>query len=185
MSRLQGLLIGALLIALCGIGLGIYQSSRPTLETHSAINVGDTAPAYSADTLDGQTVQLAQFIGEQAVLVNLWATWCGPCRKEIPALQKLHEQYGQQGLKVIGVSIDGKGEAGQVRRYTEQAGVTYTILYDPGDRFTSAFQTIGVPETFLIDKDGKLTYRWRGEFDPYSQQALSIIRRAIHRSDQS
>lgn len=120
--------------------------------------VGSEAPAYEAFTLEGDRVALAELRGE-VVLLNVWATWCPPCRKEIPELQALHERYADGGLRVVGVSVDAAGTDGLVRRFADEFHVTYDVLRDPADRATAVFGFQGIPGTVLIDRQG--TVRWR------------------------
>jgi cytochrome c-type biogenesis protein len=137
------------------------------------------APQYSATTLDGQPMSLDALKGE-VVMLNVWATWCVPCREEMPGLQALHEEFGDKGLKVVGVSIDDRGvTASRINSFMESVGVTYTIWRDPNDRFAPTFRTIGVPETFLISKDGYIVYQWKGAFDPTSAQTKQIVQNAL------
>jgi len=123
--------------------------------------VGDKAPDYGAHTLAGDSITLASLRGSP-VLLNIWATWCPPCRKEMPDLQELHERHSPNGLQVVGVSIDAAGMDDAVRQFLEEYGVTYTILRDPSDRISSVFMTQGVPVTILIDSDGKVLWRRLG-----------------------
>lgn len=127
--------------------------------------IGGPAPAYSALTLDGVQVALSDLRGE-VVLLNIWATWCGPCVREMPGLEALHTEYGDQGLRVVGTSIDRGSAEGEVRRYLQNHEITFTILLDPDDQVSGTFRAIGVPETFLIDHEGTIRHRWFGEFDP-------------------
>ncbi len=120
-------------------------------------------PAYGALSLEGDTFDLADLRG-QVVVLNAWATWCKPCVVELPMLQRLHENYQDQGLRVIGVSIDVTG-GDKVARFLEDHGVTYTNLmgddYELGRLFGWA---PGVPRTLLIDKRGVLRAYWIGAF---------------------
>lgn len=143
----------ALLLALAGCGGADGPSPAP--------EVGSPAPAYSAVSLQGDSVSLAGLRGE-AVLLNVWATWCHPCREEIPALQALHERYKGQGLQVVGVSVDAGGEEANVREFANSFGVTYPIWLDPQERVSSTFRTLGVPSTFLIDREGKILWKHLG-----------------------
>jgi len=127
------------------------------------LDVGSRAPDYSAFTLDGDTVSLAAYHGDVTVL-NIWATWCRPCVKEMPALERLHQQLGGAGLRIVAVSVDapsgGFGALGQpggdVRAFTEQFGLTFDILHDPSGRIQSAYQVHGLPTTFIIDRAGRI-----------------------------
>jgi len=126
------------------------------------------APKYSAMTLDGKPSTLEEFRGNPAI-VNVWATWCIPCRQEMPALEALYDKYSPQGLKIIGVSIDGPGTSQRIKSFIDRMGITYTILHDPDDKFSRAFRTIGVPESFLINDNGEIVDTWKGPFDAMSE----------------
>lgn len=138
---------------------------------------GDPAPGYAAPSLAGDTVSIASLNGD-VVLVNVWATWCIPCREELPALQRLHEQRRDDGLHIVGVSVDAHGED-QVRGFAEDLGISFTILLDPRGTVKRTFRTTGVPESILIGRDGRIVARWFGAFDPFSDAARQAIDGAI------
>jgi cytochrome c-type biogenesis protein len=119
--------------------------------------LGAPAAEYPATTLDGDTVTLSSLRG-QVVLLNLWATWCAPCRTETPYLQSLYEEHAERGLRVVGISLDAGGAAEEIRAFIAEYGVTYMILHDPQMRGMELYQVIGLPATFLIDREGIL--RW-------------------------
>jgi cytochrome c biogenesis protein CcmG, thiol:disulfide interchange protein DsbE len=120
-------------------------------------------PAYSALAFDGKTVDLASERGN-VVLLNLWATWCGPCRFEIPELQKMNDQYAARGFKVIGVSLDDSG-ADTVKQFVSDHKMTYPILLDPEGKLANIFQTSVIPTTVLIDRNGKIVWKQLGPID--------------------
>jgi cytochrome c-type biogenesis protein len=126
--------------------------------TPRAPELGKPAPDYRALSLSGDSVSLAQMRG-RVVLLNVWATWCHPCRDEIPVLQALHEQYSSAGLSLVGVSVDARGEEDTIREFATDFNMTYPVWLDPDERVQSTFLAIGVPATFLIDRSGML--RWR------------------------
>jgi peroxiredoxin len=166
-----GLLASAIAVTLAGC-------ERPEPDTIRALRPGDAAPAYAAPAMAGDTVVLADLRGE-AVMLNIWATWCAPCREEMPGLQQLHETYADAGLRVIGVSIDASGLAGEIRHFTEQYGISFTILHDPAESVMRAFRARAVPETFLIDREGRVVRRWIGKFDPVAEDSHESVRRAL------
>ncbi|MGH8909630.1 MAG: cytochrome c biogenesis protein CcdA [Egibacteraceae bacterium] len=137
------------------------------------------APDYTAKMLDsGEDVSVADLRG-QVVLLNTWATWCVPCREEMPAFQALHERLGGQGLRVVAVSIDQGPADAKVADYVQAAGITFEIWRDPTSRITHAFRVLGPPETFLITKDGQIAHHWRGQVDPNAPENLTLIRQAM------
>jgi peroxiredoxin len=164
---LAGMLAAAPFLAGCG-----------TQEFPVRVAVGEPAPEFAAATLDGDTISLASLRGD-AVVLNIWATWCAPCREEMPALDALQRQYADEGLRVIGVSIDGRGAASEVASFLERNGIDFTILHDPDERVTRTFRTIGVPETFLIDRDGRVVERWIGKIDPAAEPIQAAVREAL------
>lgn len=139
--------------------------------------VGDPVPAYGARTLDGDSLDLGELRGRPMVL-NLWATWCVPCRQEMPELQELHERYGE-ALAVVGVTIDTRGAGDRIRGFIEDVGVDFPILHDPDERFVRRFTTVGVPETFLIAADGTVLHRWIGRFAPLADESLALVDAAL------
>ena len=143
-----------------------------------ALQAGDAAPEYSAATLDGDTVSLTGLRGE-AVMVNVWATWCIPCRDEMPALEALHREHGDEGLRILGVSIDAAGMDVDIRQFVDEHELTFTILHDPAERVSRVFRTRAVPETYLFDRKGQLVRRWIGKFDPLAPDARRDVTRAL------
>jgi cytochrome c-type biogenesis protein len=120
------------------------------------------APDFTATTLDGSgEVAVADLRGD-VVLLNTWATWCTPCREEMPLLQSLADEFGGEGLQVVGVSIDRAGSEQRIREFADETGVTFQIWRDPENRFARTFRTSGVPETLLIGRDGSVLYTWKG-----------------------
>ena len=134
----------------------------------------DDAPALEAVTLAGDSVALADLRGD-VVLLNVWATWCVPCRKEAPELEALHQVHGDSGLRVVGVTVDNRGAEDQIRRFIDEYGMTYEVWWDPDGDAIDAFGAVGVPLTVLIDGDGNVVWRHLGAFtadDPSLRQAL-------------
>ena len=141
-------------------------------------SAGALAPAYAAPTLEGDTLALEALRGE-AVLVNVWATWCPPCREEMPGLVELHERFREDGFRVVAASIDTRRAARDVRAFVEKHGITFPVLLDPEQRVTRAFRTLGVPESILLDREGRVVRRWVGEIDPLSAEIVESVREAL------
>lgn len=137
------------------------------------------APEYSARLLGSeQEVTLASLRG-QVVLLNTWATWCPPCREEMPDFEAVHKRYREQGLAVIGVNID-EGEADEeVTRFVQGMKIGFSIWRDPNNRFGKRFRVLGVPATLLIDREGMIVRRWQGPMDPGAVDNLKAIKAAL------
>lgn len=169
MRRWTGVATAALvLLAACGEGPGAA----------AAPEVGQPAPAYAALAMGGDSVSLASLRG-QPVLLNVWATWCHPCREELPDLEQLHQTLGPRGLRVVGVSIDEAGSRDAVADFAREFGVTYDVWLDPADRISSRYQLIGVPSTFLIDAEGNLLWKHVGPVKADNPQLRAALDRAL------
>ena len=140
--------------------------------------IGKPAPDYRAVSLTGDSVSLADARG-RVVLLNVWATWCHPCREEIPVLQALHEQHASRGLELVGVSVDARGEEDTIREFANDFRMTYPVWLDPDERVQSTFLAIGVPATFLIDRDGVLRWRHVGPVRPNDPTLARELDRAL------
>ncbi len=140
--------------------------------------VGQPAPDYSAISLAGDSVSLQELEGK-VVLLNVWATWCHPCREEIPVLQTLHEQHAEEGLAVIGVSVDTRGEKASVSEFIDDFGMTYPVWLDPAERVSSTFRLVGVPSTFLIDRSGTIVWKHLGPIPPDDPALAQAIETAL------
>ena len=156
----------------------VIACARDTDRTASAVEIGKPAPAYRAVSLTGDSVSLDEKRG-RVVLLNVWATWCHPCREEIPILQALHERYSARGLDLIGVSVDARGEHATVREFARDFDMTYPLWLDPDERVQSTFFAIGVPATFLIDRDGVLRWRHVGPVRANDPTLVRELERAL------
>ena len=166
--------------------LGVVQdmevlASTATSQLSSPAQEIRPAPKYGALTLEGKPASLESFQGKP-VLINVWATWCVPCRQEMPALESLHNKFSDQGLQIIGVSIDGPGTTQRIKSFIDRMEITYNILHDPDDKFSRAFRTIGVPESFLINADGEIVHTWKGPFDAMSEDTQAKVMNVVSNS---
>ena len=128
--------------------------------------VGEMAPDFLARSLDGSPWSLSQSRGE-LILLNFWATWCEPCRKELPDLEQLHQMYSHQGLAVIGVSEENPDD---VRKFLSTEGITYPALHDRDHQVHRLYHVHSIPTTYVIGRDGTLLERIEGYA---SMQALT------------
>lgn len=151
-------------------------SDTSTSSAQSAVLI--PAPNYSAMTLDENPVSLSELKGK-VVLINVWATWCEPCREEMPALQELQNKFQDSEFVVVGVSVDEKGSTQMIRDYLHSQNIGYDVWHDHDNKFQYTFRTIGVPESFLIGKDGVILHQWRGAFEPMSKDTISRVDSAL------
>jgi thiol-disulfide isomerase/thioredoxin len=126
--------------------------------TAPSTEVGATMPPYQATMLDGTPFDLAAERGRNVVFLNLWATWCGPCRFEIPELEKMHAKYAPRGFEVVGVSVD-EGGAEAVKPFVKEQTIGYPIALDPNGKIANILQTTVLPTSVVIDRNGKIVWR--------------------------
>jgi cytochrome c biogenesis protein CcmG, thiol:disulfide interchange protein DsbE len=136
--------------------------------TTSPTTIGSVAPDFSLVDLDGNPVHLADLRG-QPVIVNFWASWCGPCVDEFPLLKAIAEEHTDDGLVVLGIVYQDRSEA--ARAFMQQNGGTWQALMDPGDGVARVYKIFGPPETYFIGRDGTIVARHIGELTAASLDA--------------
>ena len=175
--------VGVLLAVLLGAGWLVRDRFLP-------VDVGMSAPAFTATDLQGRPVSLEDLKG-QVVLLNVWATWCGPCRDEMPSMERLHQELGPQGLKIVAVSVDAAPGAasaraqsaaqpgGDVAEFARQLGLTFTIWHDPSGSIQRTYRTTGVPESFVIDRNGVIQKKVIGATEWDTGSHPELLRRLL------
>ena len=124
------------------------------------VRVGDSAPAFSLADLDGNPVRLADLRG-RPVIVNFWASWCGPCVEEFPLLTSAAAAHEADGLAIVGIVFQDRSEA--ARAFLARMGATWPVAMDPGDAIARRFGIIGPPDTYFINRDGVVVGRQIGQ----------------------
>ncbi len=148
--RLAAMLGGALLVAV----------AMPSPPAHAALPAtGQSAPDFTLKSAAGQNLRLRDLRGE-VVLINFWATWCGPCRQEMPELNKLHAQFHNAGFTLLGVNIDD--DPGAARELARKLGVSFPVLLDTDKRVSRLYDVDTMPATLIVDRNGKVRYVHRG-----------------------
>lgn len=135
--------------------------------------VPEMAPDFALPNLAGQAVRLSAYRG-QVVLVNLWATWCPPCRDEMPSMEALHQRFKDKGFVLLAVSEDEGGRA-VVEPFVEQMKVTFPVLLDTQGEVGRKYGVWGFPESFLVDRDGRIVERVIGPRDWVAPAQVAMI----------
>lgn len=131
------------------------------------------APDFTLRTSDGRNLRLQELRG-QVVLINFWATWCGPCREEMPLLDKLHTKYKGLGFTLLGINVDDDAQAGQA--LAAKLGVKFPVLLDTDKRVSRLYDLNSMPSTVLVDRDGRVRHLHRGFRAGYEQTYEQQIR---------
>jgi peroxiredoxin len=115
--------------------------------------VGSSAPDFALRSADGPNLRLSEYRGE-VVMLNFWATWCGPCRQEMPQLEKIYARYEDAGFTLLGINVDGDPE--RARRMATDVGVSFPVLFDDDKTVSRLYDIRAMPVTVLIDRDGRV-----------------------------
>lgn len=153
---------------------------------YQPIIAGAEAPDFTAVDLSGAPVSLSDYRG-RVVLVNIWATWCPPCLEEMPSMQRLYEQLQETDFEILAVSVDARaGEldaagrpGGDLATFAAEMGLTFPILHDPDGRIQRIYQTTGVPETFLVGRDGVIYKKVAGGTNWDAPVNVELVRRLL------
>jgi len=172
-GRQQLGVVAIVLVVVAAIGFGITRVLGNEL---TPLGAGTRAPDFHAVTLDTPPVQksLADYKG-QVVLINIWATWCQPCRVEIPSIERLYQTYGPRGLKVVAVSVDDPGTEPAIRAFVRDMRMSFQVLHDPTGGIERAYQATGYPETVIVGKDGVIRKKIAGATDWDSEGNRRLI----------
>ncbi|HUO06184.1 MAG TPA: TlpA disulfide reductase family protein [Candidatus Binataceae bacterium] len=154
---------GLVMIIMTGRHSSGVQISEPG-ESEPAVSAGSVAADFKLEALDGHTVSLQSLRGK-VVFLNVWASWCGPCREEMPSMQTLYETFkNNPNFVMLAVSQDTQGRK-SVAPYIEKNGYGFTVLLDPENQVGESYDVSGVPETFIIDQQGKIAAHHMGPYD--------------------
>ena len=171
--------------ALLGVGLIVLAAwmNRGRLRP---VGAGTVAPEFVVSDLDGNPARLSDHAGE-VVMINIWATWCAPCKYEMPSMERLHQRFKHDGLKILAVSVDARlGETdpvgrpgGDLRAFADSLGLTFTLLHDPSGEIQNLYQTTGVPETLLVGRDAVIYKKVAGPTEWDAAEHQELIRRLL------
>ena len=172
------LIVLPLLILIGVVIIGTIGESDKPREKRPRPNIGEPARDFTYPDLKGQDVTLSGFYGKKVVLVNIWATWCTECRRELPTVQSLYEKFGGDRFEVLAVSLDAAG-AKAIKPFMQELGLKFPALQDITGSIQLLYGTTGVPETFIIDKQGKVAFVEIGAGDWREPEKQALIQGLI------
>jgi peroxiredoxin len=134
---------------------------------------GQPAPDFALKSSTGENLRLSEFRGD-VVMINFWATWCGPCRQEMPLLDELYSRYQRVGFNLLGVNIDD--DSRRAMRMIEELGVNFPVLFDARKEVSELYEVDAMPVTVIVDREGTVRYVHHGYKPGYEDKYLNQIR---------
>jgi thiol-disulfide isomerase/thioredoxin len=157
---------------LLGVAFALFSGGAPAANELKPFP--GTASDFAAQDLQGRPVRFSAYRGK-VVLLNFWATWCPPCRKEMPSMERLHRAYRSRGLVVLAVTAQDAAPLDEVRGFAGSLGLTFPVWHDRDSAAGRQYGVPGVPASYLITHDGQLAFRVLGEYDWSGKEAIGAI----------
>ena len=167
------LLLFGVIILSCGKKDTPGDKTEKVKKTREGISEGEIAPDFTLKDLKGTEVNLKEFRGK-VVLLNFWATWCPPCRKEIPSMVEIYKKYKDRGLEIIGVNLDKLGKS-EVEKFSLEHKINFPVLLNPSGNVASLYGVVVLPTTVFLDRNGRIKGRISGAVDWTAEANLSTI----------
>lgn len=180
--------IGVAIMVTTVVVVMVFQVLKPPYQNPGGAGGNTTVPAgkmaapFALEDLNGRLVTLDDLRGK-VVFLNVWATWCGPCREEMPSIETLYDEFkNDKDFVILAVSQDTRGRAA-VEPYVEQNGYHFEVLLDPENKVGESYDVGGVPETFIIDRDGRIVAHHMGAFDWSSADFRAALRELLNQKE--
>ena len=138
--------------------------------------VSGPAPDFTLKSRSGENIKLSELRGE-VVMINFWASWCAPCRQEMPLLEDLYQRYGDMGFTLLGVNVEE--DSSQADSLLRDIPVSFPILYDTENTVSKLYKVVAMPSTIMVDRDGNMRYLHRGYLPGYEEDYRKQIKELI------
>jgi peroxiredoxin len=143
-----------------------------------AVGLDQVAPDFTLRSLSGENLRLQEYRGK-VVLINFWASWCGPCRQEMPILDRIHKRYEPAGFTVLGVNVEG--ELDKARKIADRLDVSFPLLFDEGQQVSEDYDLKSMPYTVLVDRDGQVRFIHHGYKPGDENKYIDVLKTLLRR----
>ena len=164
----------AIIGIICGLVIGGVPDGTDLWAADVRAEEGHLAPDFTLKTLEGNTVRLSELRDKKVVLINFWATWCPPCRLEMPTMQQIYSEYRDRGFEILAVNIEPNATQA-ISDFVRELRLTFPILLDPDMKITRKFRVIGLPVSVLIDRQGIVRAKEIGYHDWTSRASRKLV----------
>lgn len=154
-----------LCVLLCGFAFGA-RAAEP----------GEALPLFSAQSLEGQPVELNKIVGKKPVLLVFWASWCPSCKAEVPKLNRLYEKLGPKGMVFLGINIGANDSPERARAFIQKTGMKYPVVFDQNSAITRTYRVLGVPTLVVADKGGRIVFQGHQVPDTFEQELGKLLK---------
>jgi peroxiredoxin len=141
-----------------------------------AEEIEGTAPDFTLKSRSGENIKLSEYRGD-VVMINFWASWCAPCRQEMPLLEEMYKKYSDLGFVLLGVNVEE--DSTKASELLRDVAVTFPVLYDNKNDVSKLYKVVAMPSTVLVDRDGKMRYLHRGYLPGYENEYVKQIKELI------
>ena len=155
------------------LGLGVLICAVAATSLASSGLLGQSAPDFALKSSSGENLRLSEYRGD-VVMINFWATWCGPCRQEMPLLDELYTRYERVGFNLLGVNIDD--DSRRAMQMIDELGVNFPVLFDSAKEVSRLYEVDAMPVTVLVDREGQVRYVHHGYKPGYENKYLDQVR---------
>ena len=178
-SLLGWLSLGRIVLLLVALSVGIWTESPYLWANDARPEEGHFAPDFTLKTFEGKTVRLSELRGKKVVLINFWATWCPPCRLEMPTMQQIYSEYKGKGFEILAVNIEPDAKE-EIRDFIKELRLTFPVLLDSNMKVTRQYRLFGLPVSVLIDRQGIIRGKEIGYHDWTDKESRKQVESLLH-----
>ena len=171
--------LGGIALLFVAVVTGVIMQSYDLWANDARPEEGHFAPDFTLKTFEGKTVRLSELRGKKVILINFWATWCPPCRLEMPTMQQIYSEYKGKGFEILAVNIEPDAKE-EIRDFIKELRLTFPVLLDSNMKVTRQYRLFGLPVSVLIDRQGIIRGKEIGYHDWTDKESRKQVESLLH-----